>query len=90
LALVTALNRDGERIESNVPLVEAETVEEKEREMGRMLEALAGEVEVDGLESRKDAGSRVKTCGRGSRGGSGGIGKLTIGPRVTCLKYVVR
>jgi len=37
-----------------------------------------------------EASKLVIRWGSGCSGGRGGIGKLITGPRITCLKYVVK
>lgn len=80
--------------DSIVEFVEADIVEEKDNEVGRVavivVDVGAGNT-VDARASNvSEFGSItyvVMICGgRGCSGGIGGIGKLITGPSVTCLK----
>ena len=78
--------------DSVVEIVEADMVEEKDNDAGRFT---AGGDTVEARESRCSALGSITyfvtiCCGNGCRGGKGGIGKVTTGPNVTCLKYVVK
>jgi len=73
--------------------VETVEAEENESEVGRMSFGEANTVEVR-ESSVSEFGSMtydVIICGgSGCSGGTGGMKKLMTGPRVTCLKYVVK
>lgn len=77
-----------------VQFVADDTEDENDNEDGRCAGWCTGDSVIDGCascSSKPGSTTKVVLCGgKGSSGGSGGIGKFSTGPRVTCLKYVVR
>lgn len=78
--------------DSAVEFVEAEMLDENDSEAGLVMGV---EKMVDAREFKSSAVGSITyfltiCCGRGCKGGKGGIGKLITGPKVTCLKYVVK
>ncbi len=85
------LNKD----EFLVAFVDADNVEDNDREVGRFIgtgwKVIEGDLESAlSVERASNADEDGSCCGRGWSGGSGGIGKCNTGPNTTCLKYVVK
>lgn len=72
-----------------VAFVDADSVEDNDREVGRFMGTgwkvgdLESALSVERVSNADEGGS---CCGRGCSGGSGGIGKCNTGPNTTCLK----